>query len=383
MMRVFTLKGDGWMEKRLWWRLGAVLLLVPALLCGSGCKQGAVKNKTSEKKVELMKEPYKNEEFATGTYVQVLIYDKGHGDADFKVVKDQLNELAAKFEVYEQGESEFDKINAQAGIQPVKVSNITFKLAKALEKYAKSSKGEYNPTVGVMTQLWHIGFSNGQVPSDELVKATLDKVDYKDIVIDDKNQTVFLKKKGMMIESDGIGKGFIAEQLLKTLKKQGVTTAVVKLGGHAYTMGKNPNHKDGFWEVGIANPQLGENQDSPLVGVLMSGHTSFNTTNYYGRYLKAGDKIYSHLFDTKTGYPIETDLLSVTMVGYNPTYDDAYSNVLMNMGLEKGMKYVNDHDELDAVFVTKNKEVHISKHIPGEFELLDKTFKVVEGVAKD
>ena len=53
------------------------------------------------------------------------------------------------------------------------------------------------------------------------------------------------------------------------------------------------------------------------------------------------------------------------------------------MGLEKGMKYVNDHDELDAVFVTKNKEVHISKHIPGEFELLDKTFKVVEGVAKD
>lgn len=186
-----------------------------------------------------------------------------------------------------------------------------------------------------------------------------------------------------MIEADGIGKGFIAEQLLKTLKKQGVTTAVVNLGGHAYTMGKNPNHKDGFWEVGIANPQLGENQDSPLVGVLMSGHTSFNTTNYYGRYLKAGDKVYSHLFDTKTGYPIETDLLSVTMVGYNPTYDDAYSNVLMNMGLEKGMKYVNDHDELDAVFVTKNKEVHISKHIPGEFELLDKTFKVVEGVAKD
>ena len=370
------------MKKRLRWRLGTILLIVPVLLGVSACQQGGKKSKSPDKKVELMKEPYKNEEFAAGTYAQVLIYDKGHGDDDFDVVKNQLNELAAKFEVYEQGESELDRINAQAGIKPVKVSKVTFELIKALKKYGKSSDGYYNPAVGVMTQLWHIGFSSGQVPSDELVKATLDKVNIDDIVLNDEKETVFLKKKGMMIEADGIGKGFIAERLLKTLKDQGVTTAVVNLGGHAYTIGKNPNRKDGAWEVGIANPQLGENQDSPLVGVLLSEHTSFNTTNYYGRYLKAGDKVYSHLFDTKTGYPMETDLLSVTMVGYNPTYDDAYSNALMNMGLEKGMKYVNDHDELDAVFVTKNKEVHISEHIPGEFELLDKSFKVVEGVAK-
>ncbi|MBW9331562.1 FAD:protein FMN transferase [Lactococcus raffinolactis] len=370
------------MKKRLRWGIGVILLLIPALLTSSGCQKKTKESEAEEQKVELMKKPYKNEEFAAGTYAQVLIYDKGHGDADFDVVKNQLNELAAKFEVYEQGESEFDRINAQAGIKPVKVSKVTFELAEALQKYGKSSDGYYNPAVGVMTQLWHIGFSSGQVPSDELVKATLDKVNIDDIVLNAKDQTVFLKKKGMMIEADGIGKGFIAERLLKTLKDQGVTTAVVNLGGHAYTMGKNPNHKNGKWEVGIANPQLGENQDSPLVGVLTSRHTSFDTTNYYGRYLKAGDKIYSHLFDTKTGYPMETDLLSVTMVGDNPTYDDAYSNVLMNMGLEKGMKFVNDHDEIDAVFVTKSKEVHISEHIPGEFELLDKSFKVVEGVAK-
>ncbi len=353
-----------------------------ALLASSGCQQVADEPKTPEKKVELMKEPYKNEEFAAGTYAQVLIYDKGHGEADFKVVKDQLNDLAAKFEVYEQGESELDKVNAQAGIQPVKVSKITFELAKALDKYAKTSDGYYNPTVGVMTHLWHIGFSDAQIPSDELIKATLDKVNVDDIVLDNKKQTVFLKKKGMMLEADGIGKGFIGEQLLKTLKDRGVTTAVVNLGGHAYTMGENPNYKDGSWEVGIANPTLGENQDSPLVGMLTSKHTSFNTTNYYGRYLKAGDKVYSHLMDTKTGYPLETDLLSVTMVGDTPYHDDAYSNALFNMGLKKGMKYVNDHDELDAIFITKNKEVYISKHIPGEFELLDKTFKVVEGVAQ-
>ncbi|GAB2022397.1 FAD:protein FMN transferase [Pseudolactococcus yaeyamensis] len=371
------------MKKKLWWQSSAILLIVPTLLASSGCKkEDTVKPKKEEKKVELMKQPYKNEEFATGTYVEVLIYDKDHGDADFEVVKNRLNDLAAKFEVYEQGESELDKVNAQAGVQPVKVSNITYELVQALDKYAQTSDGYYNPAVGVMTHLWHIGFSDAQVPSDDAIKATLDKVNIDDIVLDDKKQTVFLKKKGMMIEADGIGKGFIGEQLLKTLKERGVTTAVVNLGGHAYTMGENPNHKDGAWEVGIANPTLGENQDSPLVGMLTSKHTSFNTTNYYGRYLKSGDKIYSHLMDTKTGYPLETDLLSVTIVGDTPYHDDAYSNALINMGLEKGMKYVNDHDELDAIFITKNKEVHISKHIPEEFELLDKSFKVVQGVAK-
>lgn len=364
------------------WRIIWVLFTILTLFLTVGCQKSGTPSQKPDKKTELLKEPYKNEEFATGTYVQVMIYDKNHGEADFKVVQKQLNELAAKFEVYEQGESEFDKINAQAGIKPVKVSKITFELVKALEKYGTSSDGNYNPTVGVMTHLWHIGFSDAQVPSDDLIKATLDKVDVADIVLDAKAQTVFLKKKGMMIESDGIGKGFIGQQLLKTLKKRGVTTAVVNLGGHAYTMGKNPNHKDGAWEVGIANPAIGETQNSPLIGVVTSHHTSFNSTYYYGRYLKDGDKIYSHLLDTKTGYPLETDLLSVTMVGDNPYHDDAYSNALMNMGLKKGMKYVNDHDELDAVFVTKNKEVHISEHIPGEFELLDQSFKVVEGVAK-
>lgn len=370
------------MKKTRRWRLSMILFASLALLLSVGCQKIGTQVKQAEKQPELLKEPYKNEEFATGTYVQVMIYDKDHGEDDFKVVKKQLNDLAAKFEVYEQGESELDKVNEQAGIKPVKVSKITFELAKALEKYANSSDGYYNPAVGVMTHLWHIGFSDAQVPSDDLIKATLDKVDVADIVLDAKKQTVFLKKKGMMIESDGIGKGFIGEQLLKTLKKRGVTTAVVNLGGHAYTMGKNPNDKDGAWEVGIANPTMGETQDSPLVGVVNSQHTSFNSTYYYGRYLKEGDKVYSHLLDTKTGYPLETDLLSVTMIGDNPYHDDAYSNALMNMGLKKGMKYVNDHDELDAVFVTKHKEVYISKHIPGEFELLDQSFKVVEGVAK-
>jgi thiamine biosynthesis lipoprotein len=70
-----------------------------------------------------------------------------------------------KFEIYEQGESELDKVNAQAGIAPVKVSKITFELVKALDKYAKTSDGYYNPTVGVMTHLWHIGFSDAQIPS--------------------------------------------------------------------------------------------------------------------------------------------------------------------------------------------------------------------------
>jgi thiamine biosynthesis lipoprotein len=357
-----------------------VVLMLPVLLVGSGCKKGGNTSPPKPKKqVELLKEPYKNEEFATGTYTQFSIYDKGYGEKDFDVLRDRLKDLAAKFEVHEQGISEFDEINEKAGIEPVKVSKETFELVQDLVKYAKDTKGLYNPAVGVMTHLWNIGFPNAQIPTDATIKSTLDKVDYQDIELDKKDQSVFLKKKGMLIESNGLGKGYIGEKLLKKLADRGVTTAFVNLGGHAYTMGKNPNRKDGAWEVGIANPSFGETQSSALVGILTSEHSSFNTTYYYGRYLKDGDKIYSHLLDTKTGYPIETDLLSVTVVGDSPARDDAYSNSLFNMGLEKGMKYVDDHDEMDAIFITKDKKIHISKGIPGEFELLDKSFKIVEG----
>lgn len=375
------------MKKGFWFRLGMVAVTVPVLLTSYGCnKEGSTSDKsksatsnTTKKKAELSKTPYKNEEFGTGSYVQFLIYDKGHGEADFEIAKTALNELAAKFEVHEQGISEFDKINAQSGIKPVTVSKETFELVQALESAAKSSKGLYNPAIFGVSSLWNIGFPEARVPSDEEIKARLDKVNYKDIEVNKKNQSVFLKKKGMAIQSNGMGKGFLGEKLLKTLADRGVTTAVVNLGGHAYTMGENPNRKDGAWEVGIANPNLGETQDSPLVGILTSKHSSFNTTNYYGRYLKEGDKVYSHLFDSKTGYPVETDLLSVTIVGDNAPRDDAYSNALFNMGLKEGMKYVNAHDDIDAIFITKDKKVHISENIPGEFKLLDKSFKIVEG----
>jgi thiamine biosynthesis lipoprotein len=370
------------MKKRIFVGLGAVLLLLPFLFLAQACQKKQSEAPKTKKQTKLLKTPYKNEEFAAGTYVQILIYDKGHGEADFQVLNKKLRELATKFEIYEQGQSELDEVNDQAGLKPVKVSKVTFELAQALDKYAKESNGLYNPAVGVMTHLWHIGFSDAQVPHEDLIKATLDKVDYQDIVLDKANQTIFLKKKGMKIEADGIAKGFIGKKLLETLAIRGVTTAVVNLGGHAYTMGENPNHPDGSWEVGVANPSLGETQDTPLVGVIRSKHTSFNTTSYYGRYLKVGDKLYSHLFDTKTGYPLETNLLSVTVIGNTPYHDDAYSNAIFNMGLEKGMAFINEHDELDAIFITNDKKVYISKNIPEEFDLLDKSFEVMVGTSK-
>lgn len=348
------------------------------IITGLAQKSNNKKVKVKEIKTELLSKPYKNQEFATGTYVETLIYDKGYTDKDFEQIKEKLHDLVSKFEIYEQGHSELDEINAQAGIKPVKVSKETFALVQALSKYAKSSKGQYNPTVGVMTHLWHIGFSDAQVPADNLIQDTLNKVNYNDIILNKKKQTVFLKTKGMMIEANGIAKGFIGKHLLKSLKSKGITTAVVNLGGHAYTIGDNPNRKDGSWEVGIANPELGEKHDSPLVGLLTSKHSSFNTTSYYGRYLKVDNEIYSHLFDTKTGRPIETDVLSATIIGDNPYHDDAYSNVIFNLGAEKALDFINKHDELDAIIITNDKEIYISNHIPGEFKLLDKSFKVIK-----
>jgi thiamine biosynthesis lipoprotein len=302
-----------------------------------------------------------------------LIYDKGH-ENDLEVAQNTLNSIAKKLEASEQGHSEIDEINDKAGVSPVKVSKETFEFMEYSVKYAKETKGLFNPAIGAINKLWRIGFPDAEVPKDEFIKQALDKVDYKDIELNKENQTVFLKKKGMLVIPGAIGKAFLGVHILDDLKAKGVTTAVVNLGGHAYTMGKNPKYKSGAWRVAIANPELGDSAQTGELGILTSKHISFNTSNYYGRYLKYGDQVYSHLLDSKTGYPIDNDLLSVTIVGDNPVWDDALSNSVFSMGLKEGMKYINNHSEVDAVFVTKDKKVYVSKHIPGEFVLTNTTF---------
>jgi thiamine biosynthesis lipoprotein len=339
----------------------AISIAVLATIALAGCG----------KKPDLLKKPYTSKEFNVGTYIELSVYDKGKKSA-LSLAEKRVNGLEKALEVNEEGVSQIDKVNSNAGKKPVKVSGAVYELVNDAIEQAKDSKGYYDPAIGAMTNLWHIGFPDAHKPTDDEIKNTLDKVDYKDIILNKKDSTVFLKKKGMLLDFGGIAKGFVSTQMLNDFKKAGVTTAVINLGAHVYVLGDNPATNDGNWKIAINNPSknaTNTESEANILGYLTGKNRSYITTGKYQRYLESHGKIYSHLMNPKTGYPYENKIDSVTVVGVDPIVNDALSNIAYNKGLKEGMKYVNDNKGYEAIFVTEDKKIHLTKGLKKTFVL--------------
>ena len=134
------------------------------------------------------------------------------------------------------------------------------------------------------------------------IDAALKLVDYKKVKLNDQKQTIYLEEKGMALDLGAIAKGFIADEVVKLLKKHGVTTAIVDLGGNVYVLGKSPRGKDTPWTVGIQDPNQARNV---TVGSVLASNQTLVTSGIYERYLEVDGVKYHHLFNPKTGYPFD------------------------------------------------------------------------------
>ncbi|SKA00306.1 thiamine biosynthesis lipoprotein [Pilibacter termitis] len=329
-----------------------------------------------DKKAELLDKPLSRQEFQVGTYVSIKIYDKDKEKALDKVFT-LVQDLEEKIEVNEEGVSEVDLINENSGVAPVKVSKEVFDLISEAKEYAEQTRGMYEPAIGAITSLWHIGFSDAKKPENEEITPLLDKLSYQDIELDDTDMSVFLKKKGMKLDLGGIGKAFIAEKVMTSLKNDGVTTAILDFGGHVFVIGENPKTEDGKWIVSMQDPSketsTGQDNSQTSVGKLSGGSGDYITTSMYERYLVIGDKVYSHLMDPATGYPYDNDLLAVMISGEDYVRDDALSNALYDMGLEKGLAYANEQGDIKALFITNDKKVYLTDNLKENFTLNKKS----------
>ena len=150
--------------------------------------------------------------------------------------------------------SEISAINREAGIHPVKVSYETLSMLKRADAYCKKYNGVFDVTIGPLSDLW--GFSEDKVivlPRDQEIKELDKLVNYKNIVINEKDTTVFLKKKGMSIDLGGIAKGYAIDRGSAVLKENGITNFILNAGGDIYVSGTKDN--DTQWKLGIKHPR--------------------------------------------------------------------------------------------------------------------------------
>lgn len=159
-----------------------------------------------------------------------------------------------------------------------------------------------------------------------------------------------------------IAKGYAADRAIEIYKQYGVESAFVNLGGNVAVLGNKPNGD--LFRVGIQNPLL---QRGQCLGAVNAANKTVVTSGDYVRYFEKDNKKYHHILDPRTGYSAESFLMSTTIVSKQSIAADALSTAIFILGLEDGIKLIDNQEDMEAIFITKDKEIYITKGLKEDF----------------
>lgn len=353
-------------------RFGIILILLVVLVsaCSTSGIKGSGETETGIETVIEKKDTYDRSEFVLGTIVSIRLFEDG-SEAILNDVFKRLEEIELKM-TFNSDSSEIIEINKNAGIGPVKVSEDTYAVISAALDYAKKSDGAFDPTIGPLVKLWAIGSDYAKVPADLDRLEAVDLTHYSGVLMDKDHYTVHLSQSKMMLDLGAIAKGYASDEVVRILQENHISRAIINLGGNVYAYGEKADQQ--AWKIGIQNPFSIRGE---YIGIVSLKNKSVVTSGIYERYFEEDGVKYHHLLNTSTGYPIENELASVTIISENSMQADALSTVLFALGVEKGTAFVKTHyPEISVVFITKEKKVFTTQMDSLTVEWTDNTFEV-------
>lgn len=269
-------------------------------------------------------------------------------------------------------QSEVMAINHAAGERPVTVSPAVFNLIQVAHTVSTLPDSAFNFAIGPIVKRWKIGFQGNSVPAAADITALLPLTNPHQIVLDAAAQSVYLPQRGMEIDLGAIAKGYIADRVQQWLRQQGVTQALINLGGNVQTLGAPPHEPQG-WQIGLKKPFA---DDNALLGVIEVREKSVVTSGIYERYFEQQGRCWHHIFDPRTGYPLDNELLSVTVISDRSLDGDIYTTLLYGMGTEQGLNWLASQSDIDAIFVTRDRQIVCSSPRHYRFRPIDTTWKL-------
>ncbi|WP_420795049.1 FAD:protein FMN transferase [Halanaerobium hydrogeniformans] len=268
-------------------------------------------------------------------------------------------------------DSEINQIN----MNPKEFIELSQESKKVLEEalyFAELSSGDYDPTIGPIVDLWGIGTDQARIPSEEEIAKALEFVDYNYLEIEGNRARV--TKEGVKIDLGGIAKGYAADEVKEIVKKHDVPSAFINIGGNVLVVGNNVD--DSKWRIGIQDPRHGRGN---VMAIIESEDQTIVTSGNYERYFEEDGEIYHHIFDPENGHPARTGLLSATIITETSLDADALSTIAFIKGLEDGMKFVEDIEDVEVMFITEELDVYISSGLNDGFEITGPDFNLIEG----
>ena len=341
---IFSRTGN--LPVRLFRIIAAVLLTAVIIIPQTGCGG---------------KEPVSGSEFCLDTSCEITIYDmegmsedKAAGiiDQAFAEIREYENMLSRTVEG-----SDVYRINHAEG-KSTEVSEETLDVIRTGLLMAELSGGKFDITVGALTDLWKFTSDNPSVPEDQEISKALETVGYENITM--KGNEVGLSDSETRIDLGGVAKGYIADKTGEYMEAQGVTRAIINLGGNITAIGEK--EEDTPWNIGIERPY---SDRSEIVGSIRVSDKTVVTSGIYERQFVEDGVRYHHVLDPQTGYPAETDLeaVTITAVKGNSGFCDSLSTACLILGKEKAhrlvLKLQDEYPqmEIEAAFIDKKDNI--------------------------
>ena len=328
---------------RLWKKLAALLLA--GIL--TGCSAPA----------EEMQQPVERSLFAMNTYMTFTVYGED-AQAALQEAEECIQQVEGLWSVTDE-DSEIYQANHSGG-QPVTVSEETAEIISFALEMAQRTGGALDPTIYPVLTAWGFTTDSKQVPSQQQIAQLLEQVGYDRIQINGSELTV---PDGMELDLGAVGKGYTADLVTEILRRHGVTSALISLGGNIQSIGSRPDGSD--WRLGIRAPW-----ESGNLGVLTVSDAAVVTSGGYENYFDDEQgNIYWHILDPSTGYPADSGLQSVTIVGREGKMCDALSTALFVMGAQGAEQYWRENGGFEMLLVTDSGEILITEGIAEDFTL--------------
>ena len=301
-----------------------------------------------------------------GTLLRVGVWttDEAKGHDGIEHVFREFDRLEALLSNWK-NDSDVTRLNNNAGIAPVKVSQDTIAVLRVAHDVSELTRGKFDVTFGALTDIWRFDHDQDNVvPEHDLIEARLKHIDYKAVEVDSTAGTAFIDRPGMKVHLGGIGKGYAVDRAIALLRDQGFRDFLIQAGGDLYVAG-NDGPKP--WKLGIADPR--GNHD-PFAMVQISDGT-LSTSGDYERFFMKDGKRYHHILDPDFGEPAR-GCRSVTLVSNKAVMADALAKGVFILGPAEGMKLIEQLPDIEGVIVTDDNDVMISSGLKGRVELLKK-----------
>lgn len=317
----------------------SMTVMLAFIMLVSGC--AGPKLKTVQKTETIM---------GTDVTITVVAKSEAEGAATIDAAMAEVRRFDEMMSLYKD-DSEITRVNLAAGKHPVKVSPEMIEVVEAAARVSGLTHGAFDVTIGPLVVLWQMRLKEGKTPADGEIARIKRLVNYKNIIIDKRKSTLFLKDPNMIMDLGGM-KGYIADRVKDLIKKRGIDNAIIALAGDIWVLGRREDGKP--WRIGVQHPR----EPEQTLTVLDLSDKYISTSGDYERYKIVERKRYHHIIDPRTGKP-SRGVISATLIGDQGALIDPLSKAPFILGPEEGLKIVKKAGA-EAIIVDEQGKVYMT-----------------------